>query len=192
MNNLLNNIQGWVHNGYAGNHLQAYVNTSVGTANTDLDDFVPQLWSEGINNYIEEQFVLANIVDTSLSSLVSKQGDVIHIPLMTEKTAQDTDPATFSAITDNLTYHSNNDDEKTITVNKLFYSAQIISYIASVQASLKCLSDGTVASEAAILFPSLSMIFVVAIGISLLSSFFVMRGYVFINLPSISPHSRAW
>ena len=135
MNNLLNNIQGWVHNGYAGNHLQAYVNTSVGSANTDLDDFVPQLWSEGINNYIEEQFVLANIVDTSLSSLVSKQGDVIHIPLMTEKTAQDTDPATFSAITDNLTYHSNNDDEKTITVNKLFYSAQIISDIASVQAS---------------------------------------------------------
>jgi len=113
----------------------AYVNTSVGTANTDLDDFVPQLWSEGINNYIEEQFVLANIVDTSLSSLVKQRGDVVHIPLMTEKSATATTPADFSGITDNLTYHSNNDDEKTITVDKLYYSAQIISDIANVQAS---------------------------------------------------------
>lgn len=113
----------------------AYVNTSVGTANTDLDDFVPQLWAEGINNYIEEQFVLANIVDTSLSALVKQRGDVVHIPLMTEKSATATTPADFSAITDNLTYHSNNDDEKTITVDKLYYSAQIISDIANVQAS---------------------------------------------------------
>ena len=113
----------------------AYVNTSVGSANTDLDDFVPQLWSEGINNYIEEQFVLANIVDTSLSALVQKKGDVVHIPLMTEKDAEATTPAAFSAITDNLTYDSNNDDEKTITIDKLYYSAQIISDIAHVQAS---------------------------------------------------------
>ena len=113
----------------------AYVNTSVGTANTDLDDFVPELWAEGINNYIEEQFVLANIVDTSLSSLVKQRGDVVHIPLMTEKSATATTPADFSNLTDNLTYHSNNDDEKTITVDKLYYSAQIISDIANVQAS---------------------------------------------------------
>ena len=113
----------------------AYVNTNVGSANTDLDDFVPQLWSEGINNYIEEQFVLANIVDTSLSALVQKKGDVVHIPLMTEKDAEATTPAAFSAITDNLTYDSNNDDEKTITIDKLYYSAQIISDIAHVQAS---------------------------------------------------------
>jgi len=113
----------------------AYTNTRVGTANTDLDDFVPELWAEGINNYIEEQFVLANIVDTSLSSLVKQRGDVVHIPLMTEKSATATTPADFSNLTDNLTYHSNNDDEKTITVDKLYYSAQIISDIANVQAS---------------------------------------------------------
>ena len=113
----------------------AYTNTRVGTANTDLDDFVPELWAAGINNYIEEQFVLANIVDTSLSSLVKQRGDVVHIPLMTEKSATATTPADFSNLTDNLTYHSNNDDEKTITVDKLYYSAQIISDIANVQAS---------------------------------------------------------
>ena len=113
----------------------AYVNTSVGSANTDLDDFVPQLWSKGINDYISEQFVLANIVDTSLSALVQQKGDVVNIPLKTEKTATATTPAAFSAITDNLTYHSNNDDVKTITVDKLYYSAQIISDIAHVQAS---------------------------------------------------------
>ena len=82
----------------------AYVNTSVGSANTDLDDFVPQLWSKGINDYISEQFVLANIVDTSLSALVQQKGDVVNIPLMTEKSATATTPAAFSAITDNLTY----------------------------------------------------------------------------------------
>ena len=115
--------------------MSTYVNTSVGSNNTDLDDFIPQLWSNGVNDYIEEQFVLAGIVDTSLSALVKQKGDVVNIPLMTEKTAQDTTPAAFSAITDTLTYHSPNDDVKAITVNKLYYSAQIISDIAHVQAS---------------------------------------------------------
>ena len=112
----------------------AYVNTSTASG-TDLDDFIPQLWSKGIIDYMEEQFVLANIVDTSLSALVKAKGDIVNIPLMTEKTAQDTTPAAFSAITDNLTYHSPTDDVKTITVDKLYYSAQIISDIAHVQAS---------------------------------------------------------
>ena len=113
----------------------AYVNTSVGTANTDLDDFVPQLWSKGINDYMSEQFVLANIVDTSLSALVKKKGDVVNIPLMTEKSAVASTPVLASAFTDNLAYHSPDDDVKTITVDKLYYSAQIISDIANVQAS---------------------------------------------------------
>ena len=112
----------------------AYVNTSTASG-TDLDDFIPQLWSKGIIDYMEEQFVLANIVDTSLSALVKKKGDIVNIPLMTEKTAQDTSPAVFSAITDNLVYHSPTDDVKQITVDKLYYSAQIISDIAHVQAS---------------------------------------------------------
>ena len=112
----------------------AYVNTSTASG-TDLDDFIPQLWSKGINDYISEQFVLANIVDTSLSALVQKKGDIVNIPLMTEKSATDTTPAAFSAITDNLTYHSPTDDVKQITVDKLYYSAQIISDIAHVQAS---------------------------------------------------------
>ena len=112
----------------------AYVNTSTASG-ADLDDFIPQLWSKGIIDYMEEQFVLANIVDTSLSALVQKKGDIVNIPLMTEKTAQDTTPAVFSAITDNLVYHSPTDDVKTITVDKLYYSAQIISDIAHVQAS---------------------------------------------------------
>ena len=113
----------------------AYVNTQVGAANTDIDDFIPQLWAKGINDYISEQFVLANIVDTSLSALVQQKGDVVNIPLMTEKGATATTPTDFSAITDNLTYASVNDDVKAITVNKLYYSAQIISDIAHGQAS---------------------------------------------------------
>ena len=112
----------------------AYVNTSTASG-TDLDDFIPQLWSKGINDYISEQFVLANIVDTSLSALVQKKGDIVNIPLMTEKSATDTTPAAFSAITDNVAYHSPTDDVKQITVDKLYYSAQIISDIAHVQAS---------------------------------------------------------
>ena len=74
----------------------AYVNTSTASG-TDLDDFIPQLWSKGINDYVSEQFVLANVVDTSLSALVQKKGDIVNIPLMTEKSAEDTTPAAFSA-----------------------------------------------------------------------------------------------
>jgi len=112
----------------------AYENTSTASG-TDIDDFIPQLWSKGIIDYMEEQFVLANIVDTSLSALVKKKGDIVNIPLMTEKAAVDTTPAEQSAITDNIAYHSPTDDVKTITVDKLFYSAQIIPDISDVQAS---------------------------------------------------------
>ena len=112
----------------------AYVNTSTASG-TDLDDFIPQLWSKGILDYMEEQFVLANIVDTSLSALVKAKGDIVNIPLMTEKAAVDTTPAAQSAITDNIAYHSPTDDVKTITVDKLYYSGQIIPDISHVQAS---------------------------------------------------------
>ena len=37
--------------------------TGVGTANTDADAFVPELWSAGVQNYIKKKFLLANSVN---------------------------------------------------------------------------------------------------------------------------------
>ena len=113
----------------------AYVQTRVGNADEAIDDFIPQMWAKGVNDYVSEKFVISALMDTSLSSLVSKKGDVVNIPLMGAKTAQETTPTLFTDATDNLTYHAPNDDVKQITINQLFYSAQIISDIADVQAS---------------------------------------------------------
>ena len=56
----------------------AYNITGVGTANVDADNFVPELWSAGVQNYIKKKFLLANLVN-DVSFMVSNAGDTINI-----------------------------------------------------------------------------------------------------------------
>ena len=51
--------------------------TGVGTANTDADAFVPELWSAGVQNYIKKKFVLANLVNESALLAARKNKRVV-------------------------------------------------------------------------------------------------------------------
>lgn len=116
----------------------AGANTSVNAtyANaTDASVFVPEMWAAGVKGYFEKPTTFLSLADTSLSGLVKAQGDTIHIPKMGAKVATATTPQAISALTANIAYHSPNDTETKLTVNKLAYSAQIIADVVKIQAT---------------------------------------------------------
>ena len=110
------------------------VNATYGNA-TDASVFVPEMWAAGVRGYFEKPTTFLSLADTSLSGLVKGQGDTIHIPKMTAKAATDTTPQAISAMTTNIAYHSPDDTETKLTINKLAYSAQILSDVIKIQAS---------------------------------------------------------
>lgn len=116
----------------------AYVSTDVSLtygATAGATTFVPELWSAGVKGYFEKPTPFLSLADTSLSGLVQGQGDTIHIPKMAAHTAQATTPQAISALTDNITYHSNDDQETKLQINKLAYSAHIIADVVKIQAT---------------------------------------------------------
>ena len=46
---------------------------------TSADDFVPEVWSDGIYRYFSRGTVFKNLIE-DYSSLVSKFGDTVNIP----------------------------------------------------------------------------------------------------------------
>ena len=110
------------------------VNATYGNT-TDATVFVPEMWAAGVRGYFEKPTTFLSLADTSLSGLVKGQGDTIHIPKMTAKAATDTTPQAISAMTTNIAYHSPDDTETKLTINKLAYSAQILSDVIKIQAS---------------------------------------------------------
>ena len=108
--------------------------TGVGTANTDADVFVPELWSAGVQNYIKKKFLLANLVN-DVSFMVSNAGDTINIPRVTENTATTTTISSFGETTAAIGYTSPNDSKGTLTVNQMAYYARIYPDIVEIQAN---------------------------------------------------------
>ena len=102
---------------------------------TDATVFIPEMWAAGVRGYFEKPTTFLSLADTSLSGLVKGQGDTIHIPKMTAKAATDTTPQAISVMTTNIAYHSPDDTETKLTINKLAYSAQILSDVIKIQAS---------------------------------------------------------
>ena len=113
--------------------------TGVGTANTDADAFVPELWSAGVENYIKKKFVLANLVN-DVSFMVSAAGDKINIPRVTENTATTTTISSFTEGTATIGYTSPNDSTGTLTVDQMAYYGRIYPDIVEIQANPDLLS----------------------------------------------------
>ena len=108
--------------------------TGVGTANTDADVFVPELWSAGVENYIKKKFVLANLVN-DVSFMVAAAGDKINIPRVTENTATTTTISSFTEGTAAIGYTSPNDTAGTLTVDQMAYYGRIYPDIVEIQAN---------------------------------------------------------
>ena len=112
----------------------AYNITGVGTANVDADNFVPELWSAGVENYIKKKFVLANLVN-DVSFMVAAAGDKINIPRVTENTATTTTISSFTEGTAAIGYTSPNDTAGTLTVDQMAYYGRIYPDIVEIQAN---------------------------------------------------------
>lgn len=108
--------------------------TGVGTANVDADNFVPELWSAGVENYIKKKFVLANLVN-DVSFMVAAAGDKINIPRVTENTATTTTISSFTEGTSAIGYTSPNDTAGTLTVDQMAYYGRIYPDIVEIQAN---------------------------------------------------------
>lgn len=113
---------------YAGVDLNAtYASTAGGSV------FVPEMWAKAVEGYFRKPTTFLSLADTSLSGLVQKQGDTIHIPKMTIKAASATTPQAITALTGAIDYVQPDDTETKLTINKLAYSATIFSDIAMIQ-----------------------------------------------------------
>ena len=91
------------------------------------DRFIPELWRDAILDYAERKFQLRNQVMDFSSELPN--GDVLHIPKVSEETAAA--KSAGSAVT----YSANTDSEVTITVDQHHYEAKRIEDIVRVQES---------------------------------------------------------
>ena len=103
--------------------------TSIGV--TEAANFIPELWSEAILDYAEAKFRLRNIL-TDVSALIPaelERGDIIHIPRVTEESAQQKGEDTA------VTFTGNVDDKTDLIINQQWYSAKRIERIARIQAN---------------------------------------------------------
>tara|TARA_R100000654_G_C2682423_1_gene127471 strand:- start:674 stop:1795 length:1122 start_codon:yes stop_codon:yes gene_type:complete len=89
MNFLLNNIQGWAHNGYAGNHLMADISdplspnmlqggASAAAANSVGQEFVPEVWGSAILDKFRQKTMMLQLANDLSSEAVG--ADKIHLP----------------------------------------------------------------------------------------------------------------
>ena len=95
---------------------------------TTAANFIPEIWNDGVKNYLERSLVWEQVVDTSLNGLVKGQGDIFHIP----KLAEDADSAKSAGSA--VTYAANTHGVANLTIDQHRYSAKLVEDIAKVQA----------------------------------------------------------
>ena len=93
---------------------------------TTAANFIPEVWRDAILDYAERNFRLRNQV-TDISDAI--EGDVIHIPRVSEETA-----AAKSADTA-VTYSAQTDGETQVSMDQHHYEAKRIEDIVRVQSS---------------------------------------------------------
>ena len=133
MNNLLNNINGWVGNGPYGNDLMAttasYDADDFHRSSSELAEFIPEIWGDYIRASFKQALKLG-VLANDYSSLVSGGGDKIHIPSLAD--VRDAQSLTQGVAVE---YQSFQNEEFTIDVNQHFYTSSMITDIAKVQAN---------------------------------------------------------
>ena len=96
---------------------------------TTAANFIPEIWSDGVKNYLERKLVFEQLVDSSYSELVKGRGDTFHIPKLAE--SSDAAKSAGSAVTFSADTHG----EAQLTIDQHRYAAKLIEDIASVQAN---------------------------------------------------------
>ena len=147
MIHLLNNIQGWAQNGYAGNHKMAYlaeatafaIQTQTSTSNEQGENLVPELLSDMIFDYLQKRLVFKPLIQ-DYSELVSGRGDVIHVPKLVAGTgAQQADLGNAGSDTGAsgntaILWDGTDELEATITIDQHWYASKMVADVLKVQA----------------------------------------------------------
>ena len=105
-----------------------YVFTGDVTQNSDVDVFVPELWSDGVYRYFEKALTLKPFFD-DYSSLVQGRGDTLHIPTIQEVASADKSANT------SVEYTANVETTISLSIDQHKYAAKLFEDIAMVQAN---------------------------------------------------------
>ena len=94
---------------------------------TTAANYIPEIWTQGVKNYMERSLVWENLVDSSLSGQAKAMGDTFHIP----KLAEDADAAKGAGT--EVTFAANTHGTVALTIDQHRYAAKLIDDIAKIQ-----------------------------------------------------------
>ena len=102
----------------------------LGAAHTtsSADDFVPELWSNGIYRYFERGTIFKGLVE-DYSSLVKGSGDIVNIPQI------DFDASSDKAIDTLVTYDATDTTVTQLAINKHKYNAMLFEDLLQIQSN---------------------------------------------------------
>ena len=102
----------------------------LGAAHTtsSADDFVPELWSDGIYRYFERGTIFKALIE-DYSSLVKGSGDIVNIPQI------DFDASSDKAADTLVTYDATATTVTQLAINKHKYNAMLFEDILQIQAN---------------------------------------------------------
>ena len=92
------------------------------------DDFVPEVWADGIYKYFERGTVFRSLVE-DYSALVGGFGDTVNIPEITLKTASD------KAINTLVTYDATDTTTTQLSIDKHKYNAMLFEDLLMIQSN---------------------------------------------------------
>jgi len=96
---------------------------------TTADDFVPELWADGIYRYFTRGTVFRNLVEDYSALVAGKgKGDTIHIPQIDLKTA------TAKTANTLVTYDATATTESSLTITDHYYNAMLFEDVLLIQA----------------------------------------------------------
>jgi len=110
----------------------------LGAAHTTstADDFVPELWSDGIYRYFERGTVFKNLIE-DYSSLVQGAGDIVNIPQI------DFDASSDKTINTLITYDATDTTVTQLSINKHKYNAMLFEDVLQIQSNSDLVSKYT-------------------------------------------------
>ena len=126
-----NKLQGWALNGaYSQYKEMALSGAMAGSGHTTstADDFVPDLWADGIYKFFKRDTVFKGILD-DYSALIKGvgYGENVIIPQITLKDASEKSQG------DVVTYDATATDATTLTIDKHYYNAMIFDDVLTIQ-----------------------------------------------------------
>ena len=102
----------------------------LGAAHTtsSADDFVPELWSDGIYRYFERGTIFKSLVE-DYSSMVKGSGDIVNIPQI------DFDASSDKAVNTLVTYDATATTVTQLEINKHKYNAMLFEDLLQIQSN---------------------------------------------------------